>query len=94
MKVYRLKHIPTGLYFKGVGRTGCNLTPLGQLYTSKPSMRWVRNIRVNYRTSGKQNETDKKMADFFRLTPRTGWQRINRRIDTPETDWEIVEVEM
>ena len=40
MKVYRIKHIPTGLYYRpsvGVGKRKTNLGLKGKLYQSNPS---------------------------------------------------------
>lgn len=42
MKVYKIKHIPTGLFFKpSVYRNKSNLSKNGKIYTSKPSLKWL-----------------------------------------------------
>ena len=42
MKLWRLKHIPTGLYFKpSKHRSKSNLSPKGKVYTIKPTCKWM-----------------------------------------------------
>ena len=41
MELWRLKHIPTGLYFKpSKHRSKSNLSKKGKVYTSKPTIKW------------------------------------------------------
>ena len=41
MELWRLKHIPTGLYFKpSKHRNKSNLSKKGKVYTSKPTIKW------------------------------------------------------
>ena len=45
MKIYKLKHIPTGLYYipsKGNG----NLSTKGKIYSSKPKIEWGLTLRI------------------------------------------------
>lgn len=88
MKVYRLKHLPTGLYYrpsrdvKVKGADGVstwvksNLSKDGKVYTSKPSLSWVEGGFYNH------------------LAPQrsSSWRR-SERVDTyrPE-DWAVEEV--
>lgn len=45
MVVYKLKHKPTGLYFTPSRGHG-NLSKTGKIYSNKPSLEWVKQVRV------------------------------------------------
>jgi len=41
LKMWRLKHLPTGMYFKPSKHMNkCNLSEKGKVYTSKPTIKW------------------------------------------------------
>lgn len=93
MKVYRLKHKPTGLYFTPSRGSG-NLSIKGKLYPNrKPDISWTKVIRivlwdVNKNFRGKA----KTIIDCFGLHPDTNYIYIYIYMKTSPDDWEIEEV--
>ena len=47
IRVYRIKHIPTGLYWKA--GTFSNLSKVGKLYVNKPDLSQCINVKHNWR---------------------------------------------
>ena len=55
MKIYKLKHTPTGLYYipsKGNG----NLSTKGKIYSSKPKIEWGLTLRIKIFSFKKFNQ--------------------------------------
>lgn len=87
MNAYRLKHKPTGLYFKPNRGTG-NLSEKGKLYVSRiPSMEWVDRISL-YVYPYKKNfsKVETLVVEFFGSPPANSYSWW---VKTPRSDWEI-----
>ena len=90
MKIYKLKHIPTGLYYipsKGNG----NLSTKGKIYSSKPKIEWGLTLRIKI-FSFKKIPTGKHkiITDYFKLNWNNG--SIDRYVKTNIEDWKIIEI--
>lgn len=95
MKLYRLKHKPTGLYFRPAnGRS--NLSEKGKIYTMKPSKMWAYWIRVVIRKWGlneKLKPVEQKIVDHFKIDIKTGTSTwVDESFRSTDVDWEIEEV--
>ena len=86
MKIYKLKHIPTGLYFQP-SRTNGNFSTNGKIYQSKPNIDWALTVRIRGRESSK---CIKILNLFFKLTFTYG--RCDQHFNTNNNDWEIIEI--
>jgi hypothetical protein len=98
MICYRLKHIPTGLYYRPsserdiqVGgkrqRVKSNLSKNGKIYPQKPSLKWIKYGFYNH----VQLESD-KLIDFL-ADGKVSFEYREKHKLYPyvETDWEIEE---
>jgi len=95
MKVYKLKHKSTGLFYtpsKGYG----NLSTKGKIYSTKPNIKWTSIIRIIIKTGTKDklNEKQQKLIDYFNIkkigTKDYYW--IDEYFETKPEDWEIIEL--
>lgn len=97
MKVYRILHTPTGLFYTPSRGSG-NLSDKGKLYAGrKPSLDWCTTIRVIIRGQGKTKK-QRTLIEYFGIEP-TGTNTsgnpifwIDTYFKTPREQWEIVEV--
>jgi hypothetical protein len=94
MKVYKILHKPTGLFFtpsRGMG----NLSKVGKLYPKMPSLKWVECIRLVVGWSNKLSERDLAIIRYFSLNAdeRTGGYYIDTYVNPPIEEWEIIEIE-
>jgi len=90
MKVYKLKHIPTGLYYTPSKGSG-NLSKTGKIYSKTPLIEWCLTIRIKIYSWKKQpTGHHKTIVDYFNLNWNNG--RIDTYIKTKPEDWEIVEL--
>ena len=87
MRVYKLKHIPTGLFYKPkMGRfksDSTNLSPTGKIYTrpqdAKPSRMLI-------------NVNDSQISKFnLKPDTRYTWGNI---LETKEEDWKTIEFDL
>ncbi len=91
MKLYKMKHLPTGLYYtpsKGRG----NLSKKGKIYVGiKPRYEWCKQLRIvlwSLRNSdSKMNQT---IRNYFNITDTSPY--INKYFQTQESDWLIEEI--
>ena len=104
MKVYKILHKPTGLYFTPSNGTG-NLSITGKIYSRKPSLTVciggsIRIIVHEYGTEEvKLSKKLQAIVDFFKI-PKETWGEKNyfsgyyfdKHINTPYEDWEIIEL--
>lgn len=91
MDIFRIKHIPTGLYYKPAGTTG-NLSATGKLYSRKQPKPTY--ITVRFHTSrGILRKEHKLMVDAFNIDTsklkKGKWFSFRDRIQTEESDWEF-----
>lgn len=89
--MYKIKHIPTGLYFTPSRESG-NLSKSGKIYANEPSITrindWTSNIRIKIYTNGvNYRETTKLICKVFDIPLR---YMIDTRVNTLISDW-IVE---
>lgn len=91
MKAYRLKHIPTGLYFSPSKATG-NLSVKGKVYIDrKPSLDWVKTIRIKIWSFKKDpSGKSKTICEFFNIDYNSGY--VDKYVKTNLNDWIIEEV--
>ena len=105
MKVYKILHKPTGLFYtpsKGYG----NLSTTGKIYARQPKLNQIGgNIRIIVREHalvGEEIKLSKKLrtiVDFFKI-PQETWGANNhvtgyyfdKHINIPNEDWEIIEL--
>lgn len=96
MKVYKILHKPTGLYFtpsRGYG----NLSTTGKIYARKPSLTVCigGSVRIIVH-EWKDKKLSKKLqtiVDFFNVPQdKNGGYWFDRHFDSPYEDWEIIEV--
>ena len=91
MKIYKLKHIPTGLYYKPFAGSGSNLSKNGKVYTKRPPSKEPPVIRVTFISLSAPTPTQKIIIDYFNI-PWNGGYTNNRYINTQLQDWEVEEV--
>ena len=91
MKVYRIRHKGTGLYYTPSRGSG-NLSKTGKAYVDrKPDIKWTSTIRIKlYPRKKKPTGHHKKIVEYFSLD-YSQWS-IDKYFQTQPNDWEIVEV--
>jgi len=97
MKVYKILHKPTGLFFtpsKGYG----NLSSTGKIYPKEPKLEWAGDcIRVQMRIwskNKKPNKNQKKIIDYFNIKPDDrGGYWINKYFHGEKDNWEIIKID-
>ena len=95
MKVFKILHKPTGLYFTPSNGYG-NLSVSGKIYSRKPSLSVCigDSIRIVVRV-WKDKKLSKRLqtiVDYFNI-PKTekGDYWFDEHIKSPHEDWEIIE---
>ena len=95
MKVYKIKHKPTGLYFTPSRGHG-NLSTKGKVYSMKPRLKWVTgSVRIVIKPWSGKKLTKKQqiLVDYFEVEPNhRGDYWIDAYFKTSEDDWEIIEL--
>lgn len=90
MKLYKLKHIPTGLFYTPSRGSG-NLSKNGKIYTSKPRLEWTETIRIKiYSRTITPKGVNKILSDYFMCDWNDGF--IDKCFKTKSEDWEIIEI--
>jgi len=91
MKAYKLKHIPTGLYFTPSKSIG-NLSKKGKVYIDfKPRIEWTNKIRIcgNYNTKRYKTLCGILKIDYSLFVE--GW-RFDVYVKTNPEEWVIEEL--
>lgn len=91
MICYRIKHKPTGLYFKP-SRGESNLSSKGKIYTSLPSLKWTGDtIRIRFRGDAikKLSKAKKILVNHFNLNEEFDYLWVDQYVKVPFEDWEI-----
>jgi ribosomal protein S30 len=85
---YKLKHIPTGMFYTPVKGYGNNLTKKGKVYNQKPPI--PGSVRLRF-FSVRKNETKqtKLLKEVFNIKSIPG-EYINDYFHTNHSDWEII----
>jgi len=94
MKLYKLQHTPTGLYFTPSKGNG-NLSKNGKIYIDRlPKKEWTNTITIRiWSYSGKLSKQNKLIIEHFNLTKAdTPYISINTYVKTNPEDWEIIEI--
>lgn len=90
MKVYRLQHTPTGLYYTPSKGNG-NLSKTGKIYSKPPSLTWIRIIRIKiFSWKREPHGHHKTIVDYFNLDWNNG--RVDTHVKTKPEDWKIIEL--
>lgn len=88
IKLYKLKHKATGLYFIPSRGNG-NLSVKGKIYVNtKPSLTWGHVLRIQFKW--KETEVSRKVCKHWGLE-YSGWKTVYVKTMTP--DWEIEEIQ-
>jgi hypothetical protein len=91
MKVYKLKHKPTGLFYTPSKGSG-NLSTKGKIYQKKPDIKWTSTLRIVVKSKIK-TKRNKLLIDFFNLNfNRFNFIWIDEYFNSPKEDWEIIEL--
>lgn len=88
---YRIKHKPTGLYFKP-SKGGSNLSAKGKIYTSLPSLKWAGDtvrIRIRGDEVEKLSKVKQILINYFNLKMGQKYVWLDRYEKVPLEDWEI-----
>lgn len=90
MKLYKLKHIPTGLFFTPSKGSG-NLSTSGKIYINLiPKLDWCKNIRVICFPGSKSMKT-KILCENFNID--LSKYIFDEYFKTNPEDWQIIEIE-
>ena len=94
MKVYKILHKPTGLYFTPSKGNG-NLSKTGKIYPKMPSLKWVECIRLVVGWSNTLSGRDRAIINHFSLAidERNGGYYIDTYVHPPIEEWGIIEIE-
>lgn len=98
MKVFKLKHIPTGLFYQPSKGSG-NFSERGKVYSQRPNdntLGATRRCKVVYWTvNGRMNRRIKLLNEHFNLGIKKSstYIHIDTYVKTRKEDWEIVEFE-
>ena len=90
MEIYRLKHLPTGLYYTPSRGSG-NLSPKGKLYAgAKPQIGWTSTIRIQIRSFRKEPTGHHKIiVEYFGIKWTPPSRNIDINVSTHPSHWEI-----
>jgi hypothetical protein len=90
MKVYKLRHNPTGLFYQPSKGNG-NLSKKGKIYSSKPKINWALGLRIKI-NSWKSEPTGhhKIICEYFGIPFGNGY--IDTYVRTVPENWEIIEL--
>jgi hypothetical protein len=94
MKVWKIKHKPTGLFFTPSRGSG-NFSTRGKVYSKIPRLEWAYgSARVVIKTWNGQKPSKKNqiLIDYFNIRSDKNSYWIDTYFPTKEEDWEIVEL--
>lgn len=91
MNLYKLKHIPTGLYYTPSKGSG-NLSTKGKIYINqKPKLEWCKAIRIKFSSFRAEPKGKHKIiCDYFKIDFKNGF--VDIYIQTNLEDWVIEEL--
>ena len=90
MKLYKLKHLPTGLFFTPSKGSG-NLSVKGKVYAGiVPQLSWCNRIRIKFYTEQKSKK-NQLLIEHFKLD--TSRYIVDACFNTLPSDWEIMEIQ-
>jgi hypothetical protein len=92
MKVYRILHKPTGLYYSPDTGYG-NLSITGKFYARNPKKCSTIRIKLFKWNDTKITKKQRILIDYFKIEPNErGIYYFDKCFAVPETDWEIIEL--
>ena len=95
MKVYKILHKPTGLFYTPSDGHG-NLSTTGKIYAKKPNLSRIGgSIRIIIHKWKEKKLSEKYMTivNYFNLVPdEKGNYWIDKHFEISITDWEIIEL--
>lgn len=96
MKVYKILHKPTGLFFTPSRGSG-NLSQRGKVYPRVPSLNYVGNgCRIIIKTwpGRRLSNKNKKLIEYFNIDKekKSDSYWIDKHFEIPKEDWEIIEL--
>lgn len=105
MKFYRIKHVPTGLYYQPV-QQNCHLSLKGKVYQRTPNLKNLTKLFIEFAGMARWNcnldkvSRDKRYGEIikhFNVKPsRRDYQRAEAWngfwSEIPESDWQIEEL--
>jgi hypothetical protein len=98
MKVYKILHKPTGLFFTPSRGTG-NFSINGKIYDKKPSLKWVEHgVRVLLQWSKGTSKREQALIKHFKIEPYSpipaykDQYNFDKTINVPLDEWEIIEL--
>ena len=93
MKVYKLLHKPTGLYFvpsKGNG----NFSIKGKIYSSKPNLDWTERCRIVFYKKNKPSKKEEVLIKYFNIDVSSSYiWTVDVYVKTKPEEWEIETIE-
>ena len=90
MKLYKLKHLPTGLFYTPSKGSG-NLSAKGKIYVGiVPQLKWCEHVRIRLNPESKSKKNH-LLIDHFKLD--TQKYRIDSYFKTNPSAWEIIEIQ-
>lgn len=90
-KLYKLKHIPTGLFFTPSKGSG-NLSKTGKIYINRiPDLKWVETIRVKF-YNDRINKHTKAMIEHFGIDSSKITYSFDNYFKTSPDHWEVIEL--
>lgn len=96
MTPYKLKHIPTGLYYQPYKHRGSNLSKRGKIYQTKSNI-----LSIGYFSNGDNKKTlwiftDKYSGIYKEYKDKFNWVESSSynqmKVETLVTEWEIEEL--
>jgi hypothetical protein len=92
MKVYKIKHKPTGLFFTPSRGSG-NLSISGKIYPKRPNINWIGNcIRIIIRYPNTITGKNKVIMEWLGLSEKDVLDKnYDKCIETTDEDWTITE---
>ena len=89
MKLYKLKHLPTGLFYTPSKGSG-NLSTKGKIYVNLiPKLDWCKQVRIIFHPEVKSKK-NKVLSETFNVDLTK--YRVDEIFRTKPEDWEIIEI--
>lgn len=91
MNIFRIKHVPTGLYYGPANTTG-NLGKVGKIYHRKQP--YPTYITIRFKSSrGVISKENQRLVDYFNLDvskiKKGQWFSFREHIKTDDSQWEF-----
>lgn len=89
MEAFKIKHIPTGLFWQPHKHGGSTLSKTGKIYGKKSFAESAfKSVHVQVAENSVVHRATKDILDYNRIN----WSYKQLRAASSKTDWEIVEV--